>query len=253
MKTILVCAGLLLAIRPALRAQEDLSKQMTRDRLNSQVGVAPGGIIFGLKGAPGQLLGDPYLDSTFQTGNVVFYQKLNLPDVGPGDMLVSIPLRLDLRSNEVEFRTKSQGVRVAPWPMVRSFGVLGNAADTSWFVNVREYNPIQIDNKMATGFFEQLVVGRISLLRYSAVSLTKANYNAALNVGSKDDLWEKKAGWYVAEGRMVKPFSPGKKALIALMGDKAPEIEAYLKAKKPDLKSKDDLKAAFQYYNSLNK
>lgn len=234
------------------RAQTDQSNQLLRDRLNSQAGVAPGGMILGIKAPAGNLLGDPYADSTFRPGNVVFYEKLRLPDTPPADVLTNTPLRLDLRTYEVEFMTKSQGIRVAPWPMVRVFSVPGTAStDTSRFINVREYNPVVNGDKASAGFFEQVVVGRLSLLRYPSVSIKKANYNPALNIGSRDDELEKEANWYVAQGRRVQAFSPGKKALLALMGDKAPEMDAWLKAKKPDLKSKDALKAAFQYYNSF--
>ncbi len=254
MRTLLYCLAFLLTLPTSLWAQEELTKQMTRDWLNSggNATASANGSVLAIRPPASKRIGDPYLDSTFQTGYVVFYNKLQLPDTPPASSLRDIPLRLDLTTNEVEIHTKSQGVRVAPWGMVRAVGIRHAAAgDTSWFVNSREYNPLTTSDKAATGFFEQLVVGRLSLLCFHSIYIQRANYNTALNVGSRDDELTKETAWYVAQGRRVQPLASGKKALIALMGDKAPEMEAYLKTKKLNFKSRDDLKAAFQYYNSL--
>ncbi|MBC8154673.1 MAG: hypothetical protein H7Z72_17385 [Bacteroidetes bacterium] len=245
---------LLLILSTRLQAQDDLVRQVTRDWLNSGAGLTANSnrVIPGIKGPEGKRLGTPYLDTTFRTGYVVFYDRLQLPDSPPASVLKEVPVRLDLSTNEVEIRTKNQGVRVASWGLVRAFGIRDAVgSDTSWFANIREYNPLTANPNVSTGFFEQVTVGRLSLLRHHFVYVKRANYNAALNVGSRDDELEKQAEWYVARGRRVEKLPSGRKALIGLMGDKAPEIEAYMKAKKPDLKSKDDLKAAFRYYNSL--
>lgn len=254
MKTLLFCSALLLSLSAVGQGQDDLTRQITRDWLNSggNATASANGSVLSVKGPESRRVGSPYLDSSFQTGYVVFYSKLQLPDSPPANSLRDVPVRLDLSTNEVEIRTKSQGIRVANWGLVRALGIRNAAAtDTSWFVNIREYNPPAAEDKASTGFFEQVTVGRLSLLRYHSIFVKRSTYNVALNVGSRDDELEKKTDWYVARGRRVEKFAPGKKALISIMGDKAPEIEAYLKAKKPDLKSRDDLKAAFQYYNSL--
>ncbi len=254
MKTFIFCCLLLLTAPISLWAQDDLTKQMTRDWLNSggAATASTNGSVMAIKGPASKLLGDAYLDSTFRTGYVVFYNKLRLPDGPPASILRDIPVRLDLNTNEVEIRTKSQGIRVATGSMVQALGIRSvTSLDTTWLVNVREFSLPPGADKISSGFFEQVAVGRLSLLRYHSVSISRANYNVALNVGSKDDELVKQTDWYVARGRRVQVFSPGKKALISLMGDKAPELEAYLKAHKPDLKNPTDLKAAFQYYNSL--
>ncbi len=254
MKTFIFCC-LLLISSTALRAQDEaLTKQMTRDWLNSggAATASANGSVMAIKGPDRKLLGNGYLDSTFQTGYVVFYNKLQLPDNPPGSVLRDIPVRLDLNTNEVEIRTKSQGVRVATLGMVQALGIRSTAStDTNWFVNVREFSLQPGSDKSPTGFFEQVAVGRLSLLRYHSLYLKRANYNVAMNIGSRDDELVQQTEWYVARGRRVQAFSPGKKALISLMGDKAPEIEAYLKSQKPDLKNPSVLKLVFLYYNSL--
>ncbi len=254
MKVSLFLAVLFISASTSHRAQTDLNKQVMRDWLNSggEATASSNGSVMTLAGPAGKRVGDPYLDSTFRQGYVVFYAKTRFPDNPPGQSLRDIPVRLDLTNNEVEILTKSQGVRVAGWNNVQALGILSqSAADTSWFVNVQEYKHLADDDKASAGFFEQIATGRLSLLRYHFLYVQRANYNVALNVGSRDDEIRKEADWYVAQGRRVTKFVPGKKALISLMGDKAPEIEAYLKTEKPNLKKADELKAVFRYYNTL--
>lgn len=220
--------------------------QTTRDRINfSGLAIPSTGVLFGFDGSPGQLVGDAYLDTTFQAGNVRFYGRIGL---GKTDSLAGVPLRYDMRANEVEIRAASNDIRVAKGPSVRYFAVNNRLGTVSLYVNVREFRG-EADELL--GFFESIQPGKLSLLLHPFVTVKKATYNPALNVGSKDEQILKKTTWYVAQNSRATKFTPNRKALLALMADKQEQIEAFLKEKDPDLKSRSGLMAVFAYYSSL--
>lgn len=225
------------------QAQTNDISQINRDRIANML-ISNNSTIFTIKGPAGQLIGDPYLDTTWQAGMIKFY---NRPGVSlKTDSLAGVPVRLDLSANEVEVRAGATDIRVVKATAVRYVDMNNASGSVSRFVNVHEY---QGDAESLNGFFELLTSGKLSLLQYPSVYIKKANYNVALNSGTKDDEFVKKTDWYVEYNRKVTKFSPGKKALLELMADKKEQIEAFLKTEKPDLKSKSGLQAVFSYYN----
>ena len=268
MRTLIIFISLLLASNFGL-GQTSSMLQTTRDRINlSGLTIPRTGVLFGFDGAPGQLLGDGYLDTTFQAGIIRFYGR-----IGQSDTLAGVPIRLDLLANEVEIRASATDIRVAKGPSVKQFAMNNAQGGVSQFVNVREYRG---DADVINGFFEwvlpiQTKPGTFNLLLHPFVSIKKGNYNAALNVGSKDDQILKKTDWYAARNGPANPdrassgganpgranpggatkFSPTKKAILELMADKKDQIETYLKTEKLDLKTQSGIVAVFAYYNSL--
>lgn len=164
------------------------------------------------------------------------------------DSVAGVPVRLDLLANEVDIRAGPQDVRAAKASTVRYVDVNNRLGTSSRFINVREYRG---EADALSGFFEQLITGRLDLLQHPTVYIRRANYNMALNVGTKDDEIIKKTDWYIAQNKRATKFSPGKRALLDLMSDRKEQIEAYLKKAKPDLKTSAGLTAVVAYYNSL--
>ena len=219
--------------------------QTTRDRINlGNLNIPGSGVLFGLKGPAGKVIGDVYVDTVWQAGNVKFYGKPN----GVSDSLKGVPVRLDLMANEIEIRAGANDIRVAKAPAVRYVDVNNRLGSSSRYMNVREYRG---DADALSGFFEQVVTGRLDLLQHPMVYVRRANFNAALNVGTKDDEIIKKTDWYMAKSKQATKLSPTKKALLDLMSDRKDQIEAYLKNQKPDLKSRAGLMAVVAYYNGL--
>ena len=227
------------------QAQEEFMNQSTRDRINlSNLRLPSSGTLFGIKGPAGKVIGDVYVDTAWQAGNVKFYGKLNATT----DSLAGVPVRLDLMANEVEVRASTQDIRAAKASTVRYVDVNNRIGSSTRFINVREYRG---EADALSGFFEQVVTGKLDLLQHPSVYVRRGNYNMALNVGTKDDEIVKKTDWYIAKNKQATKFSPGKKALLDLMSDRKDQVEAYLKKDKPDLKSRSGLIALVAYYNGL--
>lgn len=228
------------------QSNEDFMSQSTRDRLNyTTVTSSVSTSLFTIKGPAGKLLGDPYLDTIWQAGTVKFYNRIGTSLTS--DSLSNIPVRIDLNANEVEVRAGAKDIRAVKASAIRYVDV-GTSVSKSRFLNVNEY---QVEGNSLSGFFEQIVTGKLQLLLHPSVYIRRANYNVAMNTGSKDDELIKKFDWYTATGKQATKFSPGKKALLELMADKKEQIEAYLKNEKADLKSRAGLASVFMYYNTL--
>ena len=243
----LLIFGLILAVTTVARSQEqeEVMNQSTRDRINlGNLRLPSSGTLFGIKGPAGKVIGDVYVDTVWQAGNVKFYGKLNATT----DSLAGVPVRLDLLANDVEIRAGVQDIRSAKASTVRYVDVNNRLGTSSRYVNVREYRG---DADALLGFFEQVATGKLDLLQHPTVYVRRANYNMALNTGTKDDEIMKKTDWYMARNKQATKFSPTKKALLDLMSDQKAPIEAYLKNTKPDLKSRSDLVAVVAYYNGL--
>lgn len=243
MRHVLLLSFLLLS-GSRLFAQSGGMMQTTKDRINFSGLIIPQtGVLFGVAGEAGKVIGDNYYDTTFQAGNVRFYGR-----IGAADSLGGVPVRYDLITQEVEVRAGPKDIRAAKAPTVRYFVMNNRLGGSNLFVNAREFRG-EVDELV--GFLESIIAGKLSLLQRHSITIKRANFNAALNVGTKDDELVKKREWFVAKGRIAKRFSPSKKALLELMGDQQPAIEAYLKDKKPDLKKESGLTEVFSYYNSL--
>lgn len=248
MRFFLFLIALMGAVVPAFpQAQTEFMNQTTRDRINfTNLSVTNNATLFTIKGEPGKLLGDPYLDTTWQAGNVKFHSRIGVSLTA--DSLAGVPVRLDLSTNEVEIRAGAKDIKAVKATAIRYVDVNNKFGSVSRFVNVHDY---QGEAGALSGFFEQVVTGKLDLLQHPSVYIRRANYNVAMNTGTKDDEIIKKLDWYVARDKQATRFSPGKKAILELMSDKKDQIETFLKTEKPDLKSRAGLATLFSYYNKL--
>ncbi|GAA4397680.1 hypothetical protein GCM10023187_07410 [Nibrella viscosa] len=223
--------------------------ETTRDQINREgFRIQQNNTVFGFKGEPGKRLGTNYLDTAWHSGQVTFYRTIQAPGAPPLDSLDQVAVRLDLLAGEVEFLAGYKDVRAVKADQVKEFSVRYPDAGNRRFVNVREYAGKAVPVR---GFFEKLVDGKLSLLAHHSIFVKKANYNPALNVGTKDDELVKRTEWYLATGQEVQKLSPGRRAVLEVMADKRPQIEAYLKTANPDYRSAADLAKLVRYYNNL--
>lgn len=142
----------------------------------------------------------------------------------------------------------ANSIKAAKAPGVRWVRINNATGTTSTFINVREYRG---EADALSGFLEQISMGKLVLLQYPSIYIKRANFNVAMNTGTKDDELLKQVDWYVSSGKKAFKFSPGKKAILTLMADQKDQIETFLKNEKPDLKSRSGLMSVFSYYNKL--
>lgn len=248
MRFIFIYCCLLSASQPVFsQEQSELMNQTTRDRINfNNLTISNSATLFTIKGPAGTLIGSPYLDTTWQAGNVKFYK--NLPLSLKVDSLAGVPVRLDLLANELDVKASVTDIKAIKASEIRYIDMNNAYGSVSRFINVQEF---QSEERPGNGFFEQVVTGKLGLLTHPSVHLQKSTYNVAMNVGSKDDKLVKRMDWYAVRGQQLVKFSPGKKSILELMDDKKEQIDIFLKTKKPDVKTREGLSVVFRYYNTL--
>ncbi|RDB07615.1 hypothetical protein [Runella aurantiaca] len=201
--------------------------------------------LFDIKGPKGNVVGNPYLDSTWQTGSIKLYKKIGPPG-REGDSIGNVPLRLDLFVNELEIKIAStQDVRVLAGDYIRFFTLEG--PERRIFLNVNQFR--SEDNMK--GFVELIKGGRLSLVELTKLSIIKPNYNEAMALGSKDTKIVKNNQYFVVKGNTLISIGTSKKKLLDAMADRADDVDEFIKTNKLSLKSRPDITKVFAYYNNL--
>jgi hypothetical protein len=244
---LLVCSGFV-SITAFSQSSGNEMSNVTRDMINlggMRVPTNANVGLFGIKGPKGALVGDPYLDSAWHTGSIKLFQKIGPPG-REGDSIANVPLRLDLYSNEVEVQiNNTKEIRAVSGNQVRFFTIEG--AERRVFMSTRQFR--SEDNLQ--GFVELITGGRISLVEYSKLNIIKPSYNEALGTGTKDTKITKSSQFYAVKGNTLFSIGSSKKKLLEAMGDRADDVEKFIKSNDISLKSRVDMAKVFTYYNSL--
>ncbi len=100
-------------------------------------------------------------------------------------------------------------------------------------------------------FFEIIVEGNHSLLGHHSATKQKANYNAALDIGSKNEQIVQKETFYIlTNGRIAE--IPTKKKAAHNFFKKYKGASYYIKRNKINFKQKEDIKKLIQFLNRDN-
>jgi hypothetical protein len=222
---------------------ENLRATNALDRLGTFSGNNVPDMLYGIPFPPGKVVGDTYLDENWRVSTVVLYEN--------DKVIEGYPARYDIAANELEFNAKN-GVKVLNGDKVKSFVWIDSQTNLpSYYISAKEFK--NKDNVPLLGFFEVLVDGTMPLLKKTKVVVKKADYNAALNVGSRDDkILKNEELFYVKDKQVFKLPSSGKK-MLALFGDKSSDIKKYIDENNLSLSKEGDLIAVFESYNALVK
>lgn len=98
-------------------------------------------------------------------------------------------------------------------------------------------------------FFEVLEEGEYALLVHHSAKKLKANYNAALDTGSKSETITQKEAYYVMKADKVFEI-PQKKKAAEKFFSKYSKATKYLKNNKVKFKNKEDLQGLIRYLNN---
>jgi hypothetical protein len=158
----------------------------------------PTGFVSELPMAPPGTVGSYYMDEAWR--RTVLYMADN-------GKLEDVDTRLNLQNNSFEIRHE-QSVKVLMGTKVVSFEWTAADGQTEAFINARHY---LLDGVPMTGFFKVLEDGNYQLLRLMKTEVLPANYNVALDVGSKDNQITKVTRYYVSKDHKLIEVTSGKK------------------------------------------
>jgi hypothetical protein len=203
--------------------------------------MTPSDLVYGIPMPEKELIGDGYLSLKWNPGSLSLY--------GTEKLVEGYPLRLDLLKNELELRTKS-GIKVIDSKKINSFVWMDSLTKIpEYFVNAKDYK--SEEGIPFIGFFRIIVDGRMPLFKLTEAYIKKSNYNAALDVGSRDDKIIKKDHFYYAIDGVAYDVPGSKKKFVTIFKEKKPEIEKFIRVNELVLNNQAHLARIFEYYNSL--
>jgi hypothetical protein len=169
----------------------------------------PNGFITQLPPAPPALVGSYYLYSDWTIGDVFLKDSTSLR---------GLSLRLDVKHNNIEINHAGE-IKILPVAKCLVVLVKKNDGTTEEFVNadlfVQRYGNTQ-------GLLRSVVAGDVALFAKTNAETISANYNAALDVGKRDNEIVLNTIYYFAKGNKLIPASENKKKFKAIMADEFP-------------------------------
>ncbi len=197
--------------------------------------------------AVSNVIGDFYIDSLWQNGNVKFTNKIPQFGGGESDSLSGIMVRYNVLNNELEVLVdKSKNdIRVIRGNQLKKF-TIRNGADAETYVNAATFK----SEKPLSGFASVLAMGKLTLVKYYYPKITKPNYNPGFNTGEKNTIVRVASDYYIVSNDNPEKLNVSKKSILALMKDRGADVENYIKEHDVNFKSEEDLSGLFSFYNS---
>jgi hypothetical protein len=215
-----------------MRAQTTMTRLSELNR-----GVSSGEFIYGIPMEAGAVIGDYYLDKKWNNANILLYQSETI--------IEGYPVKYDVKNDLLEIKSMS-GIKVLEGKKIKNLVWVDSiTTQPRYFVNGAEY---RYENSKLLGLLEVIVDGEIPLLKRAEVSTRKPNYNAALDVGSKDTKISLKDVFLYASGKELMIIKNKEDVLLAA-GKRSEETEAYIKENKLNTNKLPGLKQVFEYLN----
>lgn len=210
-------------------------------RMMDPVNIRSGSIPSMLPPAAAEVKGDVYLMPDYRITTFVLYDNDKL--------IEGFSSKYDIDKNEFDLMTQ-QGVRVLPGNKVKSLVWLDSLTkQPQYFFNYQDV--MNEDGVPYLGFFQLLSDGPLPLLKKTELIFRKADFNPALNVGSKDHRYIKKPHYYMVKDNIMTAL-PGRK-IPTVFPDHQQEVQQFVKKNSLDLSHEGHLIALFDYYNSLTR
>ena len=197
--------------------------------------ISPGYMLYGINGPSGEIVGDVYLNSDWQNASVKLANR--------EQVFSNIHCKVNLLTNQVEVLNGKQ-IRAIDNQNIQTI----TFSNGSRLMNASHYAE---GEAALSGFLEILVDGSTPLLKRTSLIVKKPNYNAQLNVGSKDTQLIKVDDLYtIQENKLVILKSVKKKQLPSLF-IKPGEVSEYISKLETGKLNEENLKSIFSFGNSL--
>lgn len=203
------------------------------------INVGDQAMLYGLGSSVSEIKGDYFWEEKFQAAIVYFYPQ-QIKSLTGGtinlDSLGGVEIRFDLWNNNVEFKT-DQEIKIISANKVSNVLIQDDTKSVSQFINPKEFQ-----NPQTKGLFELLASknGK-AFLQSKEILLQRANYNPALDTGSKEPQITKKEHFHFWDGKKLTSID-NKKDVESLLGSFNLDAKKYLKESKNKLKEAEDFK-----------
>ncbi|WP_202949572.1 carboxypeptidase-like regulatory domain-containing protein [Cecembia lonarensis] len=227
---------------------EDLALQKTiratniAELFSKRPNFIGGNQVFGIPPEPKRLYGNYYLDPKWNKASVLLYRD--------NELMEGYFVRYNISSNNFELRdAEADQVTVLPGLRVQNLVWIDSEHNVPrYFVNGMDFKE---DGSPISGFFEVLVEGQLPLLRRTIATIKQSNYNEALMIGQRNDEIVKRNTYYYLKEKEVIAIPKQKKKFYKIFGDKAEEIENFVKENAVNIKQPAGYFNVFTFYNSM--
>lgn len=163
-----------------------------------------------------------------------------------GDTLKDLSLKYDIKNSLLEINFNG-GVKVVSLSKIKGFE-LAVVPRKQLFLNA---NRQQVPG--LTGLVEVLSTGKVSLYAKPSIEIMPSNYNAAMDVGSRNDKAIKKEDLFLLkDGNATEVTKAGKKIVAHFQGQEG-DIQQYVKDNNLSYKKKEDLAKIVRFANDRAK
>lgn len=220
-----------------------LSTSIIYGQTSTNEGVAQGDVWFGniireLPVRPADTKGSYYLDDMWKMSNITLLSK---------GIIKGYPAKLDLKHYELDIQVDDE-VKVIKLFTVKEFKWLEQSGDSCKYVNTEQlYGVIEGTGRI----MEELVNGDVSLYKHFETYIQEANYNVAMNVGSKDDMIKMKEKFYIAVDGKLSKVEPKIKKNASLFGENYGATAKFVKDNKLKLNREEDLVRVVEFLNQI--
>jgi hypothetical protein len=202
----------------------------------SQMSTVPGGIVqeFGL--TEPNTVGNTYLYDDWLMGDIVLSDDKSIKN---------LPLRYDLYNNGVEIKTIDQ-IKFIPGIRVKKIDLYLVTGEV-----VRLMSPlpiIRVNPNVESTFLEVQTIGVWSLYKQTYLAIIKGNYNAALDLGERDNKIIKKSKYIIIKEDKVVLVEMNKKKFSKNFENQK-EVFSFLKDRRLNLKYEEDLHKLLAFLN----
>ncbi len=189
---------------------------------------------FAIRISEPEIDGSPFLNDEFIDGSIFTTSKTRY---------VSVPLRLNIYNEQVEFKSNDGQAYAIAVPEVIEKVEFGEYTI--------EFIPYMASNKIKRGFFIVLEKGDISLYSKQNVVYEPASPAAPFKDPQPARFRRKPDEFYIRKGMEPANLVLNKKNLIEVLSIENPKINAYFKKNKVRMKNPESLKDLITYCNSL--
>lgn len=203
--------------------------------------ASPGYLLYGISGGSGEVIGSVYLEDA--------WRMTTLKIRGYDQELSNYPGKLNIYSNQIEINHQNV-VKVIDGSRVERFTWIDESTGKqAVFHNASEF---KIKNATPTGFVEELVPGKLPLLKKTQVIVKKPDYSIQLNVGSKNTrIIHEKTLYFSAGNELVPVKSIKNKNFTKIFGEQSSLMNSFIREKSLRISDENDLITIFKHYNDV--
>jgi len=216
----------------------NMRAENTLDRLSDKGGLSRSDMLYGIPMAPGNVVGDNYLNKNWNAATILLYQSET--------MIEGFPVKYDIKNDLIEIKTKS-GVKILGCDKIRNLVWIDSVnAQPHYFVNASEFKKDGVEFR---GLLEVLVDGKLPLLKKTEIYIKQPTYNAAMDAGSKDTkIFQRETIFSAKDKNLIK--IKNKSDILAIAGDREKETTSFIKENKINTNKLPELRRVFEFLNA---